>query len=98
MFYAGSFTLGAAAGLTGDRWNLGFLAETERQVEQHLDRHLERVPPEDVRSRSLLAQMRADESSHAVSARRAGGAELPLPVRMAMRLASKVMTSTTRWV
>ncbi len=68
-------------------------------MEQHLDRHLERVPPEDdARSRSLLAQMRADESGHAVSARRAGGAELPLPVRVAMRLASQVMTSTTRWV
>ena len=97
FFYAGSFTLGAAAGLAGDRWNLGFLAETERQVEQHLDGHLERVPAEDGRSRAILAQMRADESSHAVSARREGGVDLPLPVRLAMRVASKVMTSTTRW-
>jgi len=97
LFYAGSFTLGAAAGLAGDRWNLGFLAETEQQVEQHLDGHLERVPAEDGRSRAILAQMRADESSHAVSARREGGVDLPLPMRLAMRVASKVMTSTTRW-
>ena len=79
LFYAGSFTLGAAAGLTGDRWNLGFLAETERQVEQHLDRHLERVPSDDGRSRSLLAQMRTDESAHAVSCSPRRRCELPLP-------------------
>ena len=98
LFYAGSFALGAAAGLVGDRWNLGFLAETERQVEQHLDGHLERVPEEDARSRAILGQMKADEIGHAVSARGAGGTELPLPVRAAMRLASRVMTSTTRWL
>lgn len=98
LFYAGSFALGAAAGLAGDRWNLGFLAETERQVEQHLDGHLGRVPEDDGRSRAVLAQMKADESSHAVSARREGGAELPVPVRLAMRVASKFMTATTRWL
>jgi ubiquinone biosynthesis monooxygenase Coq7 len=98
LFYAGSFTLGAAAGLIGDRWNLGFLAETERQVEQHLDAHLEQVPEEDARSRAILGQMKADEVGHAVSARREGGTDLPLPVRAAMRLASRVMTSTTRWL
>jgi ubiquinone biosynthesis monooxygenase Coq7 len=98
LFYAGSFTLGAAAGLIGDRWNLGFLAETERQVEQHLDGHLARVPEEDARSRAILTQMKADEMGHAVSARHAGGTDLPLPVRLAMRLASRVMTSTTRWL
>jgi ubiquinone biosynthesis monooxygenase Coq7 len=98
LFYAGSFALGAAAGLVGDRWNLGFLAETERQVEQHLDVHLERLPREDARSRAILAQMRADEGGHAVSARKEGGADLPLPVRAAMRVASRIMTSTTRWL
>ena len=92
LFYAGSFTLGAAAGLIGDRWNLGFLAETERQVEQHLDGHLERLPEEDARSRAILGQMKADEIGHAVTARREGGTDLPLPVRVAMRLASRVMT------
>lgn len=98
LFYAGSFTLGAAAGLLGDRWSLGFLAETERQVEQHLDGHLERLPEGDARSRAILSQMKADEIGHAVNARREGGAELPAPVRLAMRLASRVMTSTTRWL
>lgn len=98
LFYAGSFALGAVAGLVGDRWSLGFLAETERQVEQHLNAHLERVPERDVRSRAILTQMKTDEIGHAVNARREGGADLPLPVRTAMRLASRVMTSTTRWV
>jgi ubiquinone biosynthesis monooxygenase Coq7 len=98
LFYAGSFALGAAAGLVGDRWNLGFLAETERQVEQHLDAHLERVPEQDARSRAILTQMKADEIGHAVNARREGAAELPLPARLAMRLASRVMTTTTRWL
>jgi ubiquinone biosynthesis monooxygenase Coq7 len=97
-FYAGSFAMGAAAGLLGDRWSLGFLAETERQVEQHLDGHLDRLPEHDARSRAILAQMKADEIGHAVNARREGGADLPLPVRLAMRLASRVMTATTRWI
>lgn len=98
LFYAGSFALGAAAGLLGDRWSLGFLAETERQVERHLEHHLERLPPADARSRAILEQMSDDEAGHAVNATREGGAGLPLPVRLAMRLASRVMTSTTRWI
>jgi ubiquinone biosynthesis monooxygenase Coq7 len=98
VFYVGSFALGAAAGLLGDRWSLGFLAETERQVEQHLEGHLARVGEQDVRTRSVLRQMKADEAGHAVNARREGGSDLPLPVRAAMRLAARVMTSTTRWV
>jgi ubiquinone biosynthesis monooxygenase Coq7 len=98
LFYAGSFALGAAAGLLGDRWSLGFLAETEKQVERHLDRHLERLPDADRRTRAIVEQMKADESGHALAARRQGAAELPLPVRLAMRLASRVMTGTTRWV
>jgi ubiquinone biosynthesis monooxygenase Coq7 len=98
LFYAGSFALGAGAGLLGDRWSLGFLVETERQVEQHLEGHLERLPAPDAKSRAIVEQMRADESGHALAAQREGGAELPLPVRTAMRLASRVMTGTTRWV
>jgi ubiquinone biosynthesis monooxygenase Coq7 len=98
LFYAGSFAIGVAAGLAGDRWNLGFLAETERQVERHLDRHLERVSPEDVRSRAILTQMQADEVGHAVNAWRQGASDLPAPVRLAMQLASRVMTSTSRWL
>ena len=98
LFYAGSFALGAAAGLLGDRWSLGFLAETEKQVEQHLDRHLERLPDADRRSRAIVEQMKADESGHALAARRQGAAELPFPVRLAMRLASRVMTGTARWL
>ena len=98
LFYTGSFALGAAAGLLGDRWSLGFLAETEQQVEQHLDGHLARLPEADRRSRAILSQMKADESGHAVNARRQGGAELPAPIRGAMRLASRIMTGTTRWV
>jgi ubiquinone biosynthesis monooxygenase Coq7 len=98
LFYAGSYALGAAAGLLGDRWSLGFLAETERQVEQHLDDHLHRLPQADARSRAILEQMRADEGGHAVAAQRQGAHALPLPVRLAMRVASKVMTGTTRWI
>ena len=98
LFYAGSFALGAAAGLLGDRWSLGFLAETEKQVEQHLDRHLERLPEEDHKTRAIVQQMKTDESGHALAARRQGAAELPLPARLIMRLASRVMTGTTRWI
>lgn len=98
LFYAGSFALGAAAGLLGDRWSLGFLAETEWQVEQHLERHLDRLPGEDRKSRAIVEQMKADESGHAVAAAREGAAQLPLPARLAMRLASRVMTGTARWI
>jgi ubiquinone biosynthesis monooxygenase Coq7 len=98
FFYAGSFALGALAGLAGDRWSLGFLAETERQVEQHLEGHLRDLPPGDVKSRAVLAQMKADEAGHAMSARREGAAQLPAPVRGAMRAASKLMTGSTRWL
>jgi ubiquinone biosynthesis monooxygenase Coq7 len=94
LWYAGSLAIGAAAGLAGDRWSLGFLAETERQVEQHLDGHLARLPPEDHVSRRILEQMRTDEIEHGATATRAGGRDLPLPVRTAMRLASRVMTWT----
>jgi ubiquinone biosynthesis monooxygenase Coq7 len=98
FWYAGSFAIGAAAGLLGDRWNLGFLAETERQVVVHLEGHLRRVPADDVRSRAILEQMRDDEARHATSALRHGAFELPGPARLAMRLASRVMTRTAYWL
>jgi ubiquinone biosynthesis monooxygenase Coq7 len=98
LFYAGSFALGAAASALGDRWSLGFLAETERQVERHLDAHLEQLPAGDAKSRAILERMKADEAGHAFAARRAGGVELPAPVRRAMQLASRVMTGTTRLI
>jgi len=97
-WYAGSFAIGAAAGLLGDRWNLGFLAETERQVVTHLERHLDRLPKSDLRSRAVLTQMRQDEARHATSAIKHGGAELPGPAKLAMRLSSKVMTETAFWI
>lgn len=93
LWYAGAFAIGAVAGALGDRWNLGFLAETERQVEEHLSGHLERLPPEDARTRTLVEAMRSDEARHRDTALRLGAAELPAPVRLAMRLASRIMTS-----
>lgn len=98
LFYAGAFAMGALSGLAGDRWNLGFLAETERQVEGHLAGHLERLPATDQKSRSVLEQMREDEAKHARSATDHGGAELPPPVKLAMKLASRVMTRTTYYL
>jgi len=92
LFYAGSFAIGAAAGALGDRWNLGFLAETERQVVKHLEGHLARLPADDRKSRAIVGQMRDDEARHATTALRHGGAELPAPVKAAMQASSKVMT------
>jgi ubiquinone biosynthesis monooxygenase Coq7 len=98
FWYAGSFTLGVASGLAGDRWSLGFLAETEAQVEKHLDGHLERIAPDDQRSRAILTQMRDDENRHGETGRALGAAELPRPVKQAMKAFSKVMTRTAYWV
>lgn len=98
FWYVGSFTLGALAGAAGDRWSLGFVAETERQVVRHLDDHLKRLPTDDAKSHAVLMQMREDEDRHASKAMRMGGRELPGPVRGLMRLASKVMTGTAYWV
>lgn len=98
FWYLGSLTLGALAGVAGDKWNLGFLAETERQVVAHLDRHLTRLPPVDAASRAVLQQMRTDETAHATTALEAGGASLPTPVRFVMRAASQIMTTTTYWI
>ncbi len=93
LWYAGSLALGVTAGVLGDRWNLAFLAETERQVEEHLAGHLEALDPADQRTRELVAAMRADEARHRETALGLGAAELPPPVRLAMRLASKAMTT-----
>ncbi|RMD79956.1 MAG: 2-polyprenyl-3-methyl-6-methoxy-1,4-benzoquinone monooxygenase [Gammaproteobacteria bacterium] len=98
FWYAGSFAIGALAGAAGDRWSLGFVVETERQVVQHLDDHLRRLPPQDARSRAILEQMKEDEGHHATTALRAGAAELPGPVKGLMRLTSKVMTTTAYWI
>jgi ubiquinone biosynthesis monooxygenase Coq7 len=98
LFYAGSFCIGALNGVLGDRWNLGFLAETERQVVAHLAGHLHQLPEQDQRSRAIVTVMQEDEDRHAVTARTAGGTELPPPVRWLMQAAARVMTSTTRWV
>ena len=92
-WYAGAFAIGAVAGALGDRWNLAFLAETERQVEEHLGGHLEALPQEDRRTRAVVEAMRADEARHRASALELGAAELPEPVKRAMRLASRVMTT-----
>lgn len=98
VWYAGSFAIGAAAGLLGDRWNLGFLAETERQVVAHLEDHLQKLPAEDEKSRAIIEQMKLDEARHATSALSHGGMELPEAARIAMRLASRVMTRTAYWL
>ena len=94
LWYASSLVLGVVAGRCGEKWNLGFLAETERQVEAHLDSHLAILPEKDRRSSAILEQMRQDEIKHAETAVRLGAAELPAPVKLAMKLAAKVMTRT----
>lgn len=95
IWYASSFTLGAIAGALGDKWNLGFLAETERQVGKHLNHHLETLPSNDAKSRAILEQMKIDEAEHAKTAVHLGAAELPAPIKAAMQSMSKVMTKTT---
>lgn len=97
VWYAGSFSIGALAGVFGDRVSLGFIAETERQVIDHLDRHLSQLPEDDEKSRAILLQMREDEAHHAQAARDAGGVTLPVPVQSAMGLVAKVMTRTAYW-
>ncbi len=94
LWYAGAFAIGALAGRLGDKISLGFVAETERQVEHHLDSHLDRLPEQDARSRAIVAQMRDDEVRHGDNARAAGGIDLPEPVRQTMRTASRIMTTT----
>ena len=98
VWYAGSFAIGALAGLAGDKWSLGFVAETERQVVKHLEEHLERLPEQDRKSRAILEQMKEDEGRHATAALKAGGGELPEPVRQLMRFTSKLMTTTAYYL
>ena len=98
LWYAGSFAIGLLAGRLGDRISLGFVVETERQVEQHLAGHLERLPSSDGRSRAIVAKMKDDEARHADEALAAGATSLPRPVRWAMALAARVMTTTAQRV
>ena len=98
LLYSGSFAIGAFAGAIGDKWNLGFLAETERQVVAHLESHLNKLPGGDLRSRAILEQMKTDELKHATTAIEHGAAELPPPVKKLMAAMSKLMTGTTYYV
>jgi ubiquinone biosynthesis monooxygenase Coq7 len=98
LWYAGAFAIGLLASRLGDRLSLGFVVETERQVEQHLLGHLDRLPAHDHASRAIVAQMREDERRHGLAAADLGGAELPAPVRFAMRMAARVMTTTAYYV
>jgi ubiquinone biosynthesis monooxygenase Coq7 len=98
LWYGGAFVIGLAAGRLGDRVSLGFVVETERQVEQHLASHLDRLPAADAASRAIVTQMKVDEAAHAVAAQKAGGIELPGPVRGAMRIAAKLMTTTAHYL
>jgi ubiquinone biosynthesis monooxygenase Coq7 len=98
LWYAGAFGMGLLAGRFGDPVSLGFLVETERQVEAHLQGHLDRLPAADHASRAIVAQMKADEAAHASHAQAAGAAELPPPVKAAMRAAAKVMTTTAHYI
>ena len=97
-WYLGSFVVGLAAGFAGDRINLGFLRETEKQVEGHLRSHLDRLPEKDLASRAVVDAMKEDEQQHGETAHQAGSADLPIPVKSLMRLASRVMTGTAHWI
>jgi ubiquinone biosynthesis monooxygenase Coq7 len=97
-WYAGAYAIGAASGLLGDKWSLGFIAETESQVVKHLSSHLQKLPADDQRSRAIVAAMREDEARHGTNAEQAGAAELPLPIRKLMNLSSKIMTTTAYWL
>jgi ubiquinone biosynthesis monooxygenase Coq7 len=98
LWYTGSAAIGAIAGIIGDKWSLGFVAETEHQVVKHLDEHLSQLPENDNRSKAILEKMREDEGHHATAAIQAGGESLPKPVKKLMALTSKIMTRTAYWV
>lgn len=98
LWYAGSFAMGAVAGKIGDKWSLGFVAETEKQVVQHLDEHLQQMSLTDLKSRAVLEQMKIDELHHGTIALEAGGADLPKPVKLMMGLMSKAMTKSSFWL
>ncbi len=98
LWYAGSMTIGALAGLAGDKWSLGFIAETEHQVVHHLDSHLQQITLDDQKTRAILEQMKTDESQHAGMAQSAGGTPLPWPAKKLMELTSTIMTRTAWWL
>ena len=98
VWYMGSFALGATAGLMNDKWNLGFLAETEQQVSNHLTKHLGKLSDEDIKTRTIVSQMQQDEAAHAEEAKLLGGSDLPQPVKTGMKFASKIMTGTAYYV
>jgi ubiquinone biosynthesis monooxygenase Coq7 len=98
LFYAGSFTLGALAGALGDKWSLGFLEETEKQVGVHLASHLQQLPEADQKTRKIVEQMQQDEAKHALEAKQLGAAELPMPTKILMKQMSKLMTTSTYYL
>ena len=98
LWYMGSLSIGILAGIAGDNWNLGFLAETEKQVTDHLDSHLQKLPSEDYRSRAIVAQMKMDEQEHATTAIEAGAYDLPPAIKYTMKLTSKVMTTVSYYI
>ncbi|MFO7593689.1 MAG: 2-polyprenyl-3-methyl-6-methoxy-1,4-benzoquinone monooxygenase [Pseudomonadota bacterium] len=98
LWYGGSVAIGALAGAIGDKWSLGFVVETEHQVCRHLESHMEKLSPEDKKTRAILKQMHEDEARHADMAQNAGGAPFPSPIKAMMKLTSKVMTKTAYWV
>jgi 3-demethoxyubiquinol 3-hydroxylase len=98
LWYAGAFAIGAASGILGDKWSLGFVAETENQVCAHLTGHLGRLPEQDAKSRAIVEQMREEEERHGENALGAGAAELPPPVKRLMKLTAGIMTRTAYWI
>jgi ubiquinone biosynthesis monooxygenase Coq7 len=98
LWYAGSLAIGYAAGRLGDCWSLGFLAETERQVERHLQGHLDRLDGRDAKTRAVIEAMKAEEAGHRRTAEALGARELPEPARLGMRLAARLMTTLSYWI
>ncbi len=98
VWYLGSYAMGAAVGALGDKWSLGFVSETEKQVVKHLDKHLSRLPEDDIKSREILLKMREEEAMHDKNAQAAGAYDLPQPAKTLMTVVSKIMTKTSYWV
>ena len=98
VWYGGAFAIGAASGILGDRWSLGFIEETEHQIVQNLTEHLDRLPTNDEKSRAIIHKMRDEEALHGATAKDAGASDLPIPIRRFMRLTVKIMTGTAYWL